>query len=159
VVVRGLSRDEIFELLATIRPESAKERELKRRAQEYLAARDAARREDAAQDPTIAALTRTYETAEAIAELRRGALAVALPALDAKSELAREVEDLLAAASHDDLASSHSSADEQIQELKAAREDVLAYARRCGAVGDRVIAVLGDAHIASRELLEAKELL
>jgi hypothetical protein len=158
--MRGLSRDELFELLATIRPESPKERELKRRAQDYLAARDAARREDAAKNPKIAALRRTYETATAIAELRRGALAVALAALDEKSDLAREVRELVAAASNDELASSHPhGADEQIEELKAAREDVLAYARKCGTVGDRVIAVLGDAHVASRELLEAKELL
>lgn len=89
--MRRLTRDEIADSLVTIRPRSAAERQAKERAQQYVKARDSARREDAGLGPEVAAVRQTYETAKAFAELLRDALATALPALGNQPVLAADI--------------------------------------------------------------------
>jgi hypothetical protein len=122
--VRGLSRDEIADLLVTIRARSAEDRRLKRRAQQYVAARDRARREDAARVPEVADVRGTYGTAKALAELFRDALIPALPAVANRHELAHEIESLIADW-RDEPALVARSAEDAIEELKAARRSVV----------------------------------
>lgn len=156
--VRGLTRDEIADLLVTIRPQSAQERELKRRAQEYVAVRDGARREDAARAPEVAAVRRTYENAKSIAELQRDALMTALPALGDHADLASEIEKVTSGWPEESRLAAHNAEDE-IDGLKEARQNALSYALGCHALADKVVSALGEEHPASRELLEAKQLL
>lgn len=156
--MRSLTRDEIADLLVTIRPQSAQERELKRRAQEYVSVRDRARREDAARAPEVAAVRRTHENAKAIAELQRDALKAALPVLEEHPVLATEIERVVAGWPQQS-AFAASNAEDEIEELKEARRRAVSYALGCQALADKVVAALGEEHPASRELLEAKLLL
>jgi hypothetical protein len=156
--VRGLSRDEIADVLITIHPQSPNERELKRRAQEYVVQRDRARREDIARAPEVTAVRRTYETAKALAEVRRDALAAARPALENQPGLANEVQKAVVGWEDQQPVVAKSSED-QIEELKTARANALSYAFHCDKLIDEVVAQLGDDHPASRQLREAKELL
>lgn len=130
----------------------------RRRAQQYVTARDSARREDAALGPEVAAVRRTYETATAFAELQRDALTAALPVLTNHPALVAEIEKLIAGWQDQRSVAATSAADE-IEEMKEARGSALSFALGCSAVADKVIAALGDEHPVSRELLEAKHLL
>lgn len=156
--MRGLTRDEIADVLVTIRPQSAQDRALKRQAQEYVALRDGARREDAARAPAVADMRRTYENARTFAELQRDALVEALPALGDHSVLAAEIEKVASGLPEEPMLAAR-NAEDQIDELKEARQNALSYALGCHALADKVISALGEEHPASRELLEAKQLL
>jgi hypothetical protein len=159
MAMRGLTRDEIADVLVTIRPQSEVERELKRRAEQYVNARDSARREDAALAPQVARTKDTYETAMTFAELCREALASALAALNDQPELVQEIEQLSGEWQDVSRPVSATNAADQIEQLKEARQRALTYAFRCNAVGDDVVAALGERHSSSSEVLAAQELL
>src|SRR5207249_2355282 len=79
------------------------------------------------------------------------------PALTSEPVLVREIEEVIADW-RDELTVAAGSADDQIEELKAARTDAWSYASRCDDLAERVVAVLGEEHPASREVLEAKHI-
>ena len=154
--MKGLSRDQIADLLATGQvPEGW--RDLQRRAQDYVKARDTARREDAELASEVDATKATYDTARTVAELRRDALAEALPHLPKDSPLADNVVDTVGAMP-DAHTSAAGSAQKQIEELREARREALAYAFRCDPLLHECIRALGDGHPTSGELREALRL-
>lgn len=155
--MRGLTKDEIADLLITIRPRSPEEEKLKRQAEEYVSVRDRARREDAAQAPELANVRQTFETAKAIAELRREVLLAAEPALGDYPDLASEVRLVVARKLHVPI--SGGSADKEIGDLKSAREAAPSYARDLGDLIDRAMRALPADHPVVGELQEASELL
>lgn len=96
----------------------------------------------------------TYDTALAIAEIRREALVSAEGALGAKHGVSLKIQALLEEW-REPPEPALSGVDEKIQEFRKAREVALRHAERCSAVLEEAAAELGEDHPLSRQLIEA----